>query len=131
MKSQVYRRVCIAIAALLAASTLFVCIYYLGIADRFLLYRYGLTVDWKYGASSTVPTAVVTAKWKGRLVKCPFYFGGIENPELHISNLRWAGSDIVFGNERMKIIISFKSGTVDTPPGFKLIEDNTQQHLND
>jgi len=104
--------------------------YYLGLIDRILLYRYGLEVTWSYGASSTVPCAIISAKWKDRLVECPFFFGGIDDPDLHLRIINWTDANLIFGNNKKEIIVSFTMGTSESAPKFLLIKDTSGQHLN-
>jgi hypothetical protein len=105
--------------------------HYLHILDRVLLCANGLRVEWSFGATSTQPSATVFARWKGKEIECPFYFGGIDDADIRFFDANRDGyRDIVFGNEEKTVIVGVLPGTTDRPPSFKLIKDNTGTGLN-
>jgi hypothetical protein len=96
------------------------------LCGRLLLSRYGLNVDWSYGATTTVPSATVTFQWKGQAMECPFYLGGIEDPDLRFYDVNGDGTpDIVFGTSEEKIVVIFDPPKGEKPPRFKLEQDDT------
>lgn len=99
---------------------------------RLLLSRYDLNVDWSYGATSTVPSAIVTFQWKGQAMECPFFLGGIEDPDLRFYDVNSDGiPDIVFGTSEEKIVVIFDPPKGEKPPRFKLERDDTGQFPQD
>jgi len=94
-------------------------------------YWYGLHWEWSYGASSTVPTVTVYARWNGKEIECPYYFGGISKPSMVLRDITGDGfPDLRWSNGRERIVVSFVPGKGEEPPRFGLVEDTTGRGLN-
>jgi hypothetical protein len=102
------------------------------ILTRLNMLRYGVVVDWNYGASSTVPSPDISVGIGGKSMKCPYYFGGIERPTLRVFDYARDGTpDLVFGNGRYEIIVAFDPEANDIHKAFRLVKDNTGRGFNE
>lgn len=86
----------------------------------------GLRVEWVFGgATSTVPGLDVWVDYNGTRITPDFLFGGINNPSLRYRDFNGDGRrDIVFGDNRIKQVVSFNPATSTSPPTFTTLRND-------
>ncbi len=95
---------------------------------------YGVNIEKYYergAATSSYPYLEVWCVYDGCKVECPDVFGGISNPSITFADVDGDGvPDIIFGNEKNRVVVAFKPGSGLTFPRFIVIENNPDDVKN-